>query len=117
MALLAAKILGTADRLRGQLGARLPAVADAINREIPGVLGTPGPRPSRPGDAPRRQTGRLLAGTRAVPGPDGAVHLLTTLVGVVLDAGRRDGSIAPRPWVKALLDRSAAARRAALFGR
>ena len=113
---LAARILGAPDRLRATLRSRLPAVAESINREIPAVLGTPGPAPSRPGDAPRRQSGGLLRGTRAVPGPDDAVHLLTTPVGLILDAGTRDGRIRPRPWIRPLIERSAAGRRAALFG-
>lgn len=116
MSRLAARLAGAPDRLRQTLTTRLPHVVDAINRQIPAVLGEAAPPASRPGEPPRRRTGQLLRGTRAVVGPDGSVQILTTAVGRILDVGTRDGRVRGRPWIRPLLEQTAAARRAALFG-
>ena len=115
MGQIARLLLDSDARLRQRLAPKMGAVAAAIRAQLPAVLGTPGPAPSRPGEAPRRQSGRLLAGTRAVVNPDNSVSILSTAVGAMLDTGTR--RMASRPWVKRVLDGSAAARRAAIFGR
>ena len=104
--------------LESRLLKNLPAAAAAWNKEKERVLGRQGSRTnrSRPGEAPRRQTGELEAGTRAIPAASKLeIQIVTTVVGKLLNDGT--SRIARRPFINLITRRSAAAVRAALHKR
>ena len=106
-------------RLRARFAPGIVEAGKSLDAELSRTLGAPGTRrsPSRPGEPPRRQTGQLQARTRATANPaDLSIVVTTTLVGRVLDEGRRDGSIKARPWKKAALDANHATRRRLIYG-
>jgi hypothetical protein len=102
--------------MRTRAQKNLPAAAALWNaeaRRVLGVQGSPTNR-SRPGQAPRRQTGQLQAGTRAIPAASSlSIQIVTTEVGKYLNGGTK--RIAARPFINRITRAVAAAMRVALF--
>lgn len=115
-----AQLLGdTPKRLRPRFASGIVEAANPLDAEVSRTLGRQGSRlsPSQPGEPPRRQSGNLQRDTRAKANPaDLSLSVTTSVVGVVLNVGRRDGSIKPRPWLKAAVEANHADRRRLIFG-
>ena len=117
---IAKLLLSAPDRLRARLAAGTVEAARVLDAELQKQLDRSGTRrtPSQPGEPPRRQTGQLQRETKAVADPrDLSISVQTSAVGRILNLGNRSGTLAPRPWLKPAVEASAAARRAALFGK
>ncbi len=100
--------------LRTRLGKNLPAAAAAWNAVKDQILGVPYPRASRPGEAPRKRTGKLQNQTRAIPAASSlTIQIVTTSVGKALDGGTK--RVKARPFINLITRRSASALREALY--
>jgi hypothetical protein len=102
-------------QLRTRIGKNLPAVAAAWNAEKDRVLGVKGTRSNRskPGEAPREQTGmlrRLTVAVAAASKPE--IQIITTSVGKILNAGA--GRLLARPFINRITRQAAKAMREAL---
>ena len=83
-----------ADSLTKKLQPRIVANAEAeaaiLTRGLKEALGTQGSARdhSKPGEAPRRQSGRLQEATKATANPDGSITVTTSKVGAILNPDR-----------------------------
>ena len=101
------------ESLRTRLQGNLVAAANVWNAEAERVLGTPYPPASRPGQPPRKRTGKLMRQTRAVAAASSlTIQIITTAVGKWLDGGT--ARIRPRPFINLITRRAAPAMRRAL---
>ena len=85
--------------LRPRKVVALEQVVEQLVEHARGLVGTPGPPASSPGDPPHADSGALRDGIIGGVSPDGARAMLGTNVpyGVMLELGTP--RVAPRPWM------------------
>jgi hypothetical protein len=103
-----------ADRIAANLRARMVRNAERAGKHLVAAarrkLAVPGPPPSRPGEAPHRESGALQASviaTVTIGGGPGGRSTITLVVGTPLEIGyfleAGTSTIAPRPWLRPTL--------------